>query len=60
MAIANMIATSKIMNINKITIQLSENLYYNNYKIYFKQLSNLIGGKLWIKIRVTEDNGHLI
>ncbi len=34
--IENIITTSKIMNINKITIQLSENLYYNNYKIYSK------------------------
>lgn len=33
-AIENMIAISKIMNIDKISIQLSENLYYNNYKIY--------------------------
>jgi hypothetical protein len=28
------INTNKFMNINKKTIQLSENLYYNNYKIY--------------------------
>ncbi len=34
--IENIITTSKIMNINKISIQLSENLYYNNYKIYSK------------------------
>ncbi len=33
-AIENMIAISKTMNIDKISIQLSENLYYNNYKIY--------------------------
>jgi len=35
-AIENMIAISKTMNIDKISIQLSENLYYNNYKIYSK------------------------
>ncbi len=33
-AIENMIAISKTMNKDKISIQLSENLYYNNYKIY--------------------------
>lgn len=34
--IENMIAISKTMNIDKFSIQLSENLYYNNYKIYYK------------------------